>query len=143
VAMKKILMLLFTLNSAFMLQAQDSWKVYHNKSELKNIEEENESKNIISINSSSLNKEGEFVLTYFEKEPQKDWSRFMAVFDNQDNELLQRKNLRMLKVSNATLKDLFKKSSTLHIYSWSLPNDPDLAARIRIRRVHLCTIELK
>lgn len=141
--MKKILILLFTINSAFMLQAQDSWKVYHNKTEILVTEEKSESKNIVSINSATLNKEGELVLTYFEKEPQKDWSRFIAVFDNQDNELLQRKNLRILKVSNASLKDLFKKSATLHIYSWSLPNDPDLAARIRIRRVYLCTLELK
>ncbi len=141
--MKNVLFLSLLLNAVIMLNAQDSWKVYHNKTEFLTGTDESKSKNSISISAASLKMSGELVITYIEKEPQKDWGRFIAVFDNHDNELLQRKSLRILKVSNAVLKDLFKKSTTLHIYSWSLPNDPDLAARIRIRRVHLCTIELK
>lgn len=126
-----------------MLKAQDSWKVYHNKTEFLTGTEESKSKNSISISAASLKMSGELVITYIEKKPPKDWSRFIAIFDGKDNELLQRKNARMLKVGNTLLNGLFKNNHSLYVYSWALPNDPDLASRIRIRRVHLCTIELK
>ncbi len=126
-----------------MSSAQDSWKVYLNKTECLKSNEENESKNIISITQASLNKTGELAITYIEDEPQKDWRRIISIFDKNDNELFKKENVRMLKIPNARVKNLFKNKSSLHIYTWALPNDPDLAARIRIRRVHLCTIKLK
>ncbi len=122
--------------------AQDSWKVYLNKTEYLNSHEENESKNTFNISSSILNKEGGLVITYIEKEPLKDWKRIFSISDKNDNILLQKENVRILKISNDSVKSLFKNKSSIHIYTWTLPNDPDLAARIRIRRVHLCTIEM-
>jgi hypothetical protein len=38
---------------------------------------------------------------------------------------------------------LLENNNTIKIYTWALPKDPKEAARVRIRRVHLCTIELK
>ncbi len=141
--MKKIFFFLLLINFAIISSAQDSWKVFFNKTECLKSNEENESKNIISITQASLNKGGELAITYIEDEPQKDWRRIISIFDKNDNELFKKENVRMLKIPNARVKNLFKNKSSLHIYTWALPNDPDLAARIRIRRVHLCTIELK
>lgn len=139
----KILLFSLLINSAIMVLAQDGWKVYHNKTELLKSSQENESKNIIAIASSSLNKPGELVISYLEKKPLKDWIRIIAVFDKNDNEILKKEAVRLLKISNKELKKLFTENSSLRFFTWSLPTDPQLAERIRIRRVHLCTIELK
>jgi len=121
----------------------DSWKVYHNKKLLVNANEENETKNIVAINKTELNKAGELIVMYEEGNPNKEWKRTIAILDEKDINLFEKAEINKIQVSNTILKKLTAGKTKLKIYSWSIPKDPAKAALIRIRRVHLCTLELK
>jgi len=142
--MKSILFALLTSLSFLFMNAQsDSWKVYHNKKLLVNANEENETKNIVAINKTELNKAGELIVMYEEGNPNKEWKRTIAILDEKDINLFEKAEINKIQVSNTILKKLTAGKTKLKIYSWSIPKDPAKAALIRIRRVHLCTLELK
>jgi hypothetical protein len=82
-------------------------------------------------------------LSYSEEKFQTNWIRYLAVYDDADNMLIQKKGESKLKVDNEILKEMFLKNVVIKVFTWTLPANPDLAARIRVRRVHLCTVELK
>ena len=46
-------------------------------------------------------------------------------------------------LTNSAFKDLLVKYRKLKIYTVAIPSDPAKAAAVRVRRVHICTIELK
>jgi hypothetical protein len=140
--MKLFLFILLSSLLSTTSTAQDSWKlVYMNQVKLQTSKED-PSENIVRIRKTSLAKKGYFHLTYKEDPPKKDWKREIIIFDTADNELFRQKGSQ-LKLQNATLKKLFKKSDTLEIYTISLPADPKAAALVRVRRVHLYTLILK
>jgi hypothetical protein len=120
----------------------DSWKVEHNgKSKLK-ASSENTAKNIITITKGDLKKGGALVIAYKEAGKQKDWVRSITLFDEKDNELLKEESI-LLKVPNNQLSLLAGKNKIIKVYTWALPTDPAVAATVRIRRIHLCTILIK
>ncbi|HZH99729.1 MAG TPA: hypothetical protein VEX63_01195, partial [Flavisolibacter sp.] len=100
-------------------------------------------KNSISISAAELKKKGSLVVAYSEAQKQKDWKRSITVFDVQDNDLMTVSGSNMT-ISNDRLKKIAASGvNTLKIYTWSLPTDPELAARIRVARKHVGTIYLK
>ena len=119
----------------------DTWKLSHNGKIRLTASEENE-KNRVEIRAAELNKKGLLSIAYKEGQPQPDWQRELMIYDPADNDLLRQQG-SLLKISNAELKKLFGKSKTLVVYTMSLPKDPNLAATVRVRRVHLCTLVLK
>ena len=141
--MKKVSFLLLLVFVVLMTSAQDSWKVYHNKIEKLNTGKSDPVQNVIPIKQSDLNVPGFFVVSYIEEKPQTNWIRYFGMYDGAENMLMQKKGETMLKMSNGTLKNLLAKNSVIKIFTWALPADPKQAARIRVRRVHLCTVELK
>ena len=122
--------------------AQDNWIVYLNKKAILNTSEESEEKNIIRISRQALKNNNLFTLTYLEQPRQKDWTRSIMVFDSADQEIKRVKGNK-LSYSNAALLSLLSKHGTIELYTWSIPNDPALKERIRVRRVHLCTLVLE
>ncbi len=122
--------------------AQDSWKVTHNGKVRQTTSKENEAKNVISIKASDLKKPGTLSIAYTDKDPEAGWERTITLFDTQDAELETRKGA-IVKVQNSRLLALSKNSKTIKVYTWAMPTDPELAARVRIRRVHLCTLVIK
>jgi hypothetical protein len=139
--MKAFLLLLTIALSTSVMAQSDSWKVTHNGKVRLSASEENE-KNRIEVKAAELNKKGLLSIAFKEGTPQADWQREMMIFDPSDNELKRGKG-SLLKLQNADLKKLFAKSKTLMIYTIALPKDPNLAATVRVRRVHLCTLVLK
>jgi len=139
--MKACLLLLTLALSTSIMAQNDNWKVSHNGKVRLSAGEENE-KNRIEIKAAELNKKGLLSIAFKEGTAQPDWQREIMIFDPSDNELLKQKG-SLLKVQNAELKKLFGKSKTLMVYTISLPKDPALAATVRVRRVHLCTLVLK
>ena len=138
----KALLLFLTLAVSTSLFAQtDSWKLSHNGKVKLEASEESE-KNRVEIKAAELNKKGLLSIAFKEGTPQKDWQRQIMVFDPSDNELVNTK-ASLVKLSNTELKKFFGKSKTLMVYTMSLPKDPALAATVRVRRVHLCTLVLK
>lgn len=132
----------FSLTSLFLFaQDEDSWKVYHNKKLVIEATAPAETKNIISFQKADLQTEGYVLISYLEKLPKKDWQRTIAVYDEGDNLLSSKDGVRIMRLLHSEIKDLLKTHSKLRIFTWSLPNDPNIAAAVRVRRVHLCTIE--
>lgn len=138
----KLFALLLSLTLGFSAMAQDSWKAALNGKELLSTAEEKPDGNIITLNKTDLAKTGNFLVKYTEKEPQTGWKRSIVLVDKGENEV-QTETGRILTVPNKTLLMQLLKEGTLYVYTWALPTDPELAARIRVRRVHLCTIKLK
>ena len=141
--MKTISFLLIFIFISLMSFAQDTWKVYHNKIEILNTGKSDPVQNNIPVKQSDLSAPGLFIVSYIEEKPQKNWIRHLVVYNAAENILIQKKGDSMLQLSNETLKDLLVKNGVIKVYTWTLPADPELATRIRVRRIHLCTVELK
>ena len=122
--------------------SQDSWKLNLNGKNIFSSKEENEEKNKLTIKKSELSKKKDFYLTYTEKTKDDQWEREIMIVGSNDHELYRQKSSK-LKISNAKLLSLFKKSNTLKFYTISLPKDPAKKAIVRVRRVHLVTLTLK
>lgn len=143
----KILFLIASLLGVFHIQAQpakgNTWTVEHNKTVRLKASAENEAKNVIIFKEEALKTEGQLYINYIEEKPLKDWKRTFAVFDEKDNELMSYSG-SSFKISNGKLRSLAHDGiTTLKIYTWALPTDPDLASRIRVKRMHLCTVKLE
>ena len=139
--MRFFLLLVLSLASLAMY-AQDSWKVCLDKKTVLSASAESEEKNIIKISLAELNKYKTFVISYKETEPQKDWKRTIMAYDEKDKELSKQTGNKFL-LKSAALKTLLQTSKIVKIFTWSLPTDPNLAAQVRVRRVHLCTLVLE
>ena len=145
--MKRGMLLSLFFLSALFVFAQDgvSWSIIHNKKKLFSATEENTEKNIISVNLSDLKSTGNFIISYSQTisdHGRNEWIRTIGLFNDVDKELY-RKNTSTVKLPDIQLKKMLRENKTIKIYTWSIPKDPKEAARVRIRRVHLCTIELK
>jgi hypothetical protein len=143
----KILFLIISLVGFFQIPAQtpkgNTWTVEHNKVVRLKATGENAAKNTFVIKQSDQKAEGQLYINYHEEKPLKDWKRTFAVFDTKDNELISYSG-SSFKIGNGKLRDLRSQGiKTLKIYTWALPTDPDLASRIRIKRMHLCTVTLE
>lgn len=122
--------------------AQNSWKVCFDKKTLLSTAEEDDVKNLIKVAASDLTKHKSVVVKYLETEPQKDWERTITAYDENDEELSKQTGNKF-SLSSAILKKLLHSSRAIRIYTVSLPTDPNVAAQIRVRRVHLCTLVLQ
>ena len=122
--------------------AQDSWKLCLDKKVLLNAPGEDEKKNIVRISVADLNKSKTLTLSYKEGSPQKGWERTILMYDEKDNELKKQKG-KKLKLKTLELKSLLNQYKTVKIYTINSPTDPTLKERVRIRRVHLCTLILQ
>ncbi|HEU4470898.1 MAG TPA: hypothetical protein VFR58_07445 [Flavisolibacter sp.] len=138
--MKHIYLLMMMVFLGTATQAQDSWKVRLGWSQVLNTAQEDTARNVIVLDADRRIRP--LTLVYLERTTGPGWERFLAVFDENDREVLQQKG-KQLRISRSGLSDLLKSSSTLKIYTWALPIDPEIRATIRVRRVHLCTIRLK
>jgi hypothetical protein len=140
--MKTLFLLLFASIVGFSAQAQDSWMVVHGGKIRLQSSEEDEKKNVVSIKAADLKKTGHLLISYIEAEKQKDWKRTIMFVGPNDKELLKIEG-PVARLQNAKLKALAAKSKTIKVYTISLPTDPDVAATVRVRRVHLCTLSVK
>lgn len=143
--MKKNTLLLLFLATCFLANAQETrhWTVKSNKLQLLNTDTEDTAKNIIPVRISDLSSKNIFTVSYFtEKTGNKDsWKRTIGIYSMADKELY-RKDAPVLKINGAALKKMLLENKIIKIYSWAIPKDPAQAARVRVRRVHLCSIEL-
>ena len=124
------------------VNAQHSWKITHNGKAKISTSEENESRNRFSIRKTDLAKPGSLWVHYMEWEKQQDWERYIGFFDEKENEVFL-DTASVVQITNKKFSALTKGVATVKIYTWSLPTDPELAARIRIRRIHLATISIQ
>ena len=123
----------------------DSWKIKWNKKTILETGKENEIVNTKKIKRTDLDKNYYLEIAYKEADSkkEKEWTRSFLLFDENDVELLRKDSTRKVKINAAELKKIFAGKKKIRIYTIALPTDPNMAARVRIRRVHLCTLELQ
>lgn len=121
------------------------WTVSWNKKVILLSHASDETANTRTIKRSDLKKNYQLELTYKEGDPKmdKEWKRSIMVFDENDKELLRKDSTWYIKIKADELKKLFGDKKRLNIYTVATPVDPDLAARVRVRRVHLCSLIIK
>ena len=149
--MKRLIFILTLACGWFFSQGQpeivktDSWKVRWNKKTILETGTENETENTKKIKKTDLNKNYTLELYYKEADLEKEthWNRSFLLFDEKDNQLLKKDSSSLVKISSAELKNAFANKNKIRIYTIAIPLDPELAARVRVRRVHLCTLELQ
>jgi len=147
--MKRNLLLLSFLGLYICSYAQpasaDSWKITWSKKVILQTSETNESANVRTIKASDLKKNFILEISYKEADvaKEKEWIRSFMLFDENDQQLLKKDSTRHVKITAAQLKKLFGNKKKIKIYTIAIPSDPDLAARVRVRRMHLCTLQLQ
>jgi hypothetical protein len=124
---------------------QDTWKVKWNKKVILESSRENETANTKKINKAELSRKYCLEIAYTASDPakQKEWKRSFLFFGDNDNELLRKDSTHSITLTAAELNNLFGDQKKIKIYTIAIPTDPDLAARVRVRRVHLCTLQLQ
>lgn len=124
-------------------QNEDGWKVYHNKQLAFEATNADEAKNKLVFQQADLKKEGYVLISYQEAQPKKNWKRTFSINNEADSTLMKKEGLMMIRLLHSEIKKLLKNHSKIIVYTWSLPKDPKQAALVRVRRIQLCTIELR
>lgn len=141
--MKPVLLFISMVMASFAF-GQDSWKVVLNKKQLLKANTESETVNSKKVNRSLFKQPSYLEITYTQKQVTAGWTRSLLFFDENDTELYRKDKVKgTMKISNSILLKLFSTKKNIKIYTISTPTDPSIAATVRIRRVHLCTIDLQ
>jgi hypothetical protein len=143
--MTKWLLTIVALLSFTMANADtiDNWQIHlNNKLLLKgniNVEEPT------TIKLSFADAKGNLKITYRNDAPSKEWNRSFMICDANGEVLIQKdisSNAGTSSFSMAAIKKITGKK-TVTIYTVSMPNDPNVAATVRVRRFLLGTIAWK
>ena len=140
--MKSLAIILTCFLFAMTTNAQeqtDKWQIKWNGKAILSTAAESEKDNVRKVD---FNENTVLALSYKEATPKADWARSFLLFDEGDNELLRKENVSMTKIGSEELKKAIGNNKTIRIYTISLPTDPQMAAQVRVRRVHLCTLVL-
>ena len=138
--MKKIIFLTCILFTTLLLPAQKgNWIIKMNNKIILSTRQEDAKKNIKKIKSADWKKSGKLEILFTEDE-KNTWMRSFQFVDEQDNDILRKDSTLHATLSLVELRRLFAGKKKLTIYTTISPLDPGIA--IRIRRVHLCTLQL-
>jgi hypothetical protein len=137
--MKSLFLILILIFSSVHIQAQDRWLVTHNGKEVVAATAEDTVANRVTATHGDLKKWGALRLQYQETPERPDWKRTLFISDGGQTEL-KAVSRNKLKLRNRILRKWLRNSGTLFIYTSSIPADPERAATVRVRRVHLCTL---
>lgn len=123
----------------------DTWKIKWGKRTIVETGKEDEVANKKTAKKDELNRNYCLEIAYAEADAtkEKEWTRSFLLFDDQDHELLRVDSTRLARIPAADLKKALGEGKIVKVYTIALPTDPDMAARVRVRRVHLGTIEFK
>lgn len=138
--MKRFLCILTLLLATYLLPAQTgSWKIKLNGKTLLSTSTEDATANKKKLKASDWNKSGRLEVLFTENEKDT-WIRSFLFYDKDDNEIVRRDSAVHAKISIKELKKLFAGKKEIIIYTTIAPVNPNIA--IRMRRVHLCTLQL-
>ncbi len=137
--MKKIFLLSLLASVTLFASAQTSSSItYLGKKVLKNATE-NPEKNIIKIQRKSLNKPGNFIISFNNYDTA--YKRTVMVDDANRQGIKNFEEInKPLTISNKELKKLLTGRNKIVIYYSKIPSDPSKAAIVRMRPIHICTV---
>lgn len=140
--MKKMILLTGLLVSFLMMDAQTTWSISNSgKTVLKNVGE-NPSKNVIKIKKSALQQTGNITIHFTKND--KEHIRTVMVNDIANIGIGSWENVTApIVITNAALKKLFNSGNKINFYFTEIPSDPEKAALVRVRMIHLVTIVLQ
>ncbi|HUQ96714.1 MAG TPA: hypothetical protein VM010_03545 [Chitinophagaceae bacterium] len=123
------------------ITAQDRWTITNRKKEVFAATIEDTTANRVTLTPEDLKNCGVLKIQYTEMPERAGWQRSLLLYDSNGNERKKITATR-LKLRHRTLRQLGKNTRQLFLYTTSLPADPAVAATVRVRRVHLCTLIL-
>lgn len=142
--MKKTALIFFLSIFSFMVEAQEGWTVcYQKKTLLKNAAEDAQ-KNVVSIKKSTLKNS-----VVLELSPVNADTAFRITVEAEavGEEFTGLKSWeydgKKISIAGKELKELFTNRKKLAFFFTAIPKDPNLAAVVRVRKVHICTVYLK
>ena len=140
--MKRLLLTSLIFLTVLLVSAQDSWRIKVNNKTVLHASREDEEANTRKINQAAWKKNGYLQILYKDPDAAADSYRTLIISDENDNELVRQDSVNSLKIPIRTLKKALGSNRKIQIFTTVLPSDPELVARVRVRRVHLCTLEL-
>lgn len=130
----------FAVNSG---QAQDSWKVSLSNKII--LHQKNNKESVTAhLKASSYKNFDKLSITYSTINSDTSWNRTFFINDEKDINLFTLTMIRQsgsVYVKSPRIKKLISSKKSFYIYTFSLPKDPSLAARVRVARVLLGKIE--
>jgi hypothetical protein len=140
--MKQFLLIIVLNATAMTCLSQNSWKIRLNDITLISAAKEDEKAHVKRIDKALLSGEGYFEVIHTNASKDKNMIRSIVFVDDADNELLRLDSVSRVKIPVRQLKSLFSENKRVRVFTMSLPSDPAKAAAVRVRRVHLCSLEL-
>ncbi len=142
-----ILLMSLLLLKGFFPNAQEgaNWKIVLNKKAILTASgQEDTLKNKLQLKKSDLANNNIFKIEYNEPKNSttKGWVRTIVIMDTTSSVVVQQDSVSLLQLYNKDLMKLLWSRQKVNVYTWVKPLDPGMAAAIRIRRFHLCSIEL-
>lgn len=142
-----ILLMSLLLLKGFFSNAQEgaNWKIVLNKKAILTASgQEDTLKNKLQLKKSDLANNNIFKIEYNEPKNSttKGWVRTIVIMDTTSAVVVQQDSVSLLQLYNKDLMKLLWSRQKVNVYTWVKPLDPSMAAAIRIRRFHLCSIEL-
>lgn len=135
--MKYFFFILTTMMFSIGSSAQDRWTVLLNSNVLLTSNEEDTVKNVIKLDDL---KKGSLIVTYHPGKVDNERKRRLMIYDMNDQELYS-KEAFSIAVPVASLKKWMLTSPQIKVYT--LPVLGEAGATVRLRRVHLATINLE
>jgi len=123
-------------------QAPDSWEIKWNGETILSANTEDNEKNTRKVSIVKSFKDPVLEIDYNDGS-REGLKRSFLIFGKSDNELLRLDSTWSADITKETLMKALGGAKELQIYTIALPTDPEMAARVRVRRVHLCTLTLK
>ncbi|HLF46394.1 MAG TPA: hypothetical protein VI548_08210 [Chitinophagaceae bacterium] len=133
------------ISSAVMAQKYDSWKIFNNRKELASytLKKESDDERKVILLSRMLEDPGFFIIEFTAKAAQEDWIRTIAFFDTSGKQIKAYNNTLFLKLHNTDMALILDNRGIVKVYSWAVPKDPEEAAKVKVRRILLCTLYIR
>ncbi len=140
--MKKFFFITLLTGFALAADSQQNWDViFKKKTLLKNVEE-NIAANMITIKKSDLNSKNPFTIK-FNNQDTANIITLEAYTDSRSGLQSWKFTGKQIIIKGADFKKLFSGQSRIHFHYMAIPKDPALAALVRIRPIHVCTVVLQ
>lgn len=139
--MKKVILIVLSLAVSTMVQSQENWTVgYGKKIILKNVAED-QVKNTFSVSNSGIGKSSLFITLH--KVDTANNVTLMVYTEDRNGLKNWDYTGKKITIPGNEIKKLLQEHKKLLFYYTAIPKDPALAAVIRVRQIHVCTVTLK
>jgi hypothetical protein len=138
-----VLMLLSMAAVSQTEEKADTWTIKLNNKTILSTSNEDETANTKKLRVRDLTSaKSSMDISYTQGRVRTGFHRSINFYDENDKQLLTKKIKSNIRLNNKELKKLAAAGKTIKIYTIAIPSDPEIAATVRVRRVHLCTLEL-